>query len=105
MVAESALIGLGQAALIGLAAWRIASLFVHESGPGAIFARIRRLAGVPDEGEVTGLLPSLLSCVWCASVWTALGMWAAWELWRPELVIIIAAMSVAPIIERYLGRN
>jgi hypothetical protein len=93
-----------QTLLLGFAAWRLASMLVHEDGPGEAFLRLRNFAGVPDEGEVAGFFPSLLSCVWCASVWCVLGLWAVWELWRPEPVIIVAAMSAAPLFERYLGR-
>lgn len=94
-----------QVAIVGFAAWRVSSLLVHEDGPGDVFERLRQLVGVPSNGEVSGLLPSLLSCVWCVSIWTALGLWVVWEAWRPEPVVVLAAMSIAPFAERYLGRS
>lgn len=46
--------------ILGLANWRIASLFALEDGPFNIFERIRQLPGLQE----------LLSCLWCTSVWT-----------------------------------
>jgi hypothetical protein len=66
-----------------LAAWRVASLLVNEDGPGAIFARLRRWAGIgyvvqmDGQGQPTsmrvakGWLAEGLTCVWCVSVWAA----------------------------------
>jgi hypothetical protein len=87
--------------LIALAAWRVASMFVNEDGPLDIFRHIRdRL--IP-EGEITGFLPNLLSCVWCCSVWTAAAMYLVWEVW-PLPVIILAASTVAIAIDRVLTK-
>ena len=72
-------------ALTALAAWRLASLLVNEDGPGAVFARLRRWAGIgyvvrqnadgqPEAMRVSrGWLAEGLTCVWCVSVWTAAG--------------------------------
>ena len=69
--------------LTALAAWRVASLLVNEDGPGAMFARLRRWAGInyvvrqnaagqPEAMRVTrGWLAEGLTCVWCVSVWAA----------------------------------
>lgn len=69
--------------LTALAAWRLASLLVNEDGPGAMFARLRRWAGIgyvvrqnaegqPEAMRVTrGWLAEGLTCVWCVSVWAA----------------------------------
>lgn len=80
--------------LIGLATWRISSLLVNESGPSDIFGKIRRRLGVPEQGEVKGFFPSLLSCIWCLSTWIAPLFWVIWTYWAPEPVMIIAAMTV-----------
>jgi Protein of unknown function (DUF1360) len=92
---------LAEAVIIAFASWRLASLLVHEDGPGHVFARLRRFAGVPDAGEIEGVLPELFSCVWCMSVWTALAMFALWHVWRPEPVMVIAASAGAIAIERW----
>lgn len=89
--------------IVGLAGWRLASWFVQEDGPFEIFGRLRRLAGAEAEGEITGFLPSLLSCVWCASVWSTLAAWGFWEAGIEEVPIILAAMAVAVIANRAAG--
>lgn len=67
--------------VLGLAAWRLASMLVDEAGPFAVFARLRRRVGllpIPiKQGSVrvgrvaTTPLAELFACVWCMSVWTA----------------------------------
>lgn len=85
--------------IIGLAGWRVASLFVQEDGPWDVFERVRARAGL-GVGEVSGFWPSLLSCVWCASVWTTLAAWALWQVGIEEPVVVLAAMAAAVIANR-----
>ena len=82
-----------QAALIGLAGYRLAALLGEDAGPGDVLERGRRLLGVPAKGAVTGILPTLLTCLRCLTIWTVLAMWALWQL-SPEAVAVIAAMAV-----------
>ncbi len=93
-----------QAILIGLAAWRVASLFVNEDGPFGVFDKFRGLLGLNTTGEIKGFLPSLFSCVYCLTIWTALAMWGLWEL-EPIAVMVIAAMSVALTVERWMSNG
>lgn len=64
--------------VLGLACWRITSLFVSETGPFDVFLRIREAAGIGhDENDRPYMYPDtffaqLLSCVWCFSMWAAL---------------------------------
>lgn len=89
-----------QVVVCGLAGWRLASLLVIEDGPFDIFDRLRRAAGVPDGvGEIEGLLPGILTCVWCASVWTASAMWLAWHV-HPAIPGVVAAWAIAVVAER-----
>lgn len=90
-------------AIAGLAGWRLASLLVNEDGPGAVFARLRRAVGVPEQGEATGLA-AMLSCVWCTSVWTVAGAWAVWRV-APDVSGIVAAMAVAVATERWVNAD
>jgi hypothetical protein len=90
-----------QTVLVGLAAWRLASLFVNEDGPWAVFERVRRIAGVPADGEIDGVLPTLLTCMFCATVWTAAIMWAMWEFVSPWPVALAAAACIALAAERW----
>lgn len=89
--------------LIGLAGWRVASLFVQEDGPWAIFARIREAVGLlPGEAPPPGLrgfLCGLLGCVWCLSVWTVPAMDLVWQV-SPHAVGMGAAMAVAVWMQR-----
>ncbi len=79
--------------LIGLAAWRVAFLIVFEDGPFDSFGRLRRLVGVPLEGEISGFLPGVFSCVHCMSFWTVAGF-AGLYLLEPRAVIPFAAWGV-----------
>ena len=90
-------------AVVGLAAWRIASLLVNEAGPFDIFVRLRRWARVPDPMHPTDeprpFIGGVLSCVWCASIWLAAGLWVVWEN-EHQAVLWLAAASIPPVIDR-----
>lgn len=91
-----------QTVLIAFAAWRLASFIAVEEGPWGIFEHLRGLAGVPEKGDVKGMLPILITCVWCVSLWTAALLWGVWEYWRPEPVIVLAAAAGAIAVERWV---
>jgi len=69
---------LDQIIILSLATWRLASLLVQEDGPFDVFGKLRHAAGVRyDERSVaygTNPVAQALTCIWCASVWAALGM-------------------------------
>lgn len=88
--------------IVGLAAWRVASLLVHEDGPWSVFDRIRGRAGVYREGELSGPA-KLLSCVWCTSVWCVPPLWALHSA-APVAVAMLAAMAVAVVAETAVRR-
>lgn len=83
--------------IFSLASWRIANLFVWESGPFHIFIKIRERTGIIHDknGEPyqypNSFFANLLSCVWCSSVWVGFGWFLFWLL-LPE----IAAMCAIP---------
>lgn len=88
--------------IVGLAAWRLAHLLIGEDGPWSLLARFRHLLGVPERGEVTGLFPTLFTCPWCLTVWTAAAMWGLWQVhWA--IPGFVAATTVAMIPERWVG--
>lgn len=65
--------------ILALAVWRVSSLLTYERGPGRVFEHVRARVGIKhsDAGH-PNVWPStfwgeLLTCVWCASVWVALG--------------------------------
>ena len=64
--------------VFGLATWRISSLLVDEPGPFRMFIRLRELVGITHDADDNvemipgGLLPGILSCVWCCSMWVGI---------------------------------
>lgn len=93
-----------QAAIVGMATWRISNLFVKENGPWRIFEKLRTKSGhkelltggtlVPDTN-----LAQALDCVWCFSVWATVPIWFLYIL-SPDVVFILAAMSMAVLIDK-----
>lgn len=85
--------------IIGLATWRIASMLVHEKGPLNLFERMRTWVGIElmragDSPEYYKAVPDtflaqLLDCVWCCSVWVAMG-WTALYYFLPALAVWVA---------------
>jgi hypothetical protein len=88
--------------MAGLAGWRIASLMVSEDGPFSVFARVRAWAGVPNVGPQLPrpFVGGVLSCLWCASVWTSACAWLTWEYLAHWPVAMMAAAAVAIVAER-----
>ena len=86
--------------IYALATFRLASLLVHENGPAHVFDRIRQRLGVYDEGEQTSI-QELFSCVWCMSVWVAAALLVVKRCFFIHR--ILAASTVAIVIERYAG--
>lgn len=85
--------GLMDFLVLGLATWRLTSLLVKEDGPWDLFARFRSWAGVKfdarSEPYAATFLGSLLTCVWCTSVWVGSFLTLSWML--------------APLITRFLS--
>lgn len=94
---------LGAFLLLGFAGWRVAYLLVYEDGPFDLVARLRRLAGVPLQGEARGFLPGLFSCVFCMSLWTVAGLTAVYAL-EPWIVVPVAAWGLALLLQSLLDR-
>lgn len=87
-----------RALVVGLGGWRLAHMLVEEAGPYDVFERIRQRAGVVP-GEIEGFWGLLLACIYCTSVWTASGLWLAWEI-HPALAAIPAAWAIAVLPSR-----
>ena len=90
---------------VGLGGWRIASLLTQEVGPGQVFLRLRRMigirhddSGVPSEWPET-FQASLLSCIWCTSIWTTLFLWGIWQI-EPKAVLLLGAMGIALLTDK-----
>lgn len=90
-----------EAALIGLAAWRLAFLLVWEEGPFKVFESVRKVLGVYGEipeGRVASFLPQLLSCVHCMGFWMVLIAVGLWHV-EPWIVYGLAAWGVSSLAE------
>lgn len=88
--------------IVGLGAWRLGSLLVHEDGPWDVFERIRRFVGLRPGEEIEGMWAKLLACMWCCTPWVASGLWALSYV-RPILAALPAAWAVAILAERWQG--
>lgn len=102
---------IGDVLVIGLAAFRVASLLAHESGPFDVFLRLRSLAGVEhtETGEPFSwpetFFGKLLRCPWCLSPWTAALMAALWLAGGIGAVIVavLAAAAVVVIVAEHVA--
>lgn len=88
-----------------LATWRLSSLIVREDGPFYLFRKFRELFGIvhDDQGPIQWpdrFMPSLLTCVWCTSLWVAVG-WVVLGIFFQSTTIYIAspfALSAGAIL-------
>jgi hypothetical protein len=82
-----------------LVTWRMTHLFAIESGPGNIFANLRRAAG-------TGIVFELLSCFYCLSLWIAIPLALILATgWRLRLLLWPALSAGAILLERIASRS
>ena len=93
--------------LIGLAAWRVSALVSYERGPFDVFLRFRKRLGFAHDhnDEVVGypdtFLGKFIGCTWCLTPYAAVAFWAIWEYVSEPIVIIVAAATVAVVVERW----
>lgn len=99
--------------LIGLATWRLSFMLVGEDGPFWIFRRLREATGIThdEDGHILMVpertLPTLLSCVWCTSVWVAAGFTLAWYFIPGPVIALSTALGLSTLaigINRVMGR-
>jgi hypothetical protein len=74
--------------VLGLAVWRLSSLFVEEEGPFLLFTRLRYKVGAHLDSP-TGFWGHLLSCIWCFSIYLGL-FWGFLHAFRPILAFRLA---------------
>jgi hypothetical protein len=57
-------------------------MLINESGPFAVFRKIRSTVGVKrnTQGDIYGdtFLAQLFSCLWCMSIWVGIGVVSAY---------------------------
>ena len=87
---------------MALATWRVSSLLVFEEGPFLILSRIRNLAGVYydeySEPQGKNVVSRALLCVWCISLWVAIGFTVLYFYDLAFWVALPFALSAAAII-------
>lgn len=97
-----------------LAVWRIANLFVNESGPLHIFMKLREWAGIRhDDTGVPMEIPDnfsaqVLSCTWCFSIWVGFFLTAFWLIspeWSLKFAVPFAFSAGAVCIEIWRARK
>ena len=90
------MIDLVQLITLGLATWRISSMLVSERGPFDMFIKLRNKMGFvhDDAGHVIGRPDgNVLSCLWCTSIYVALGLH-----FLPIQISYVLAISTVAII-------
>lgn len=96
--------------ILALATWRLASLLAQEDGPGDIFARLRKAAGVrygPDNAPYgTNSLARGVLCIACNSVWfgaaLTLGYYVLGGPWL-WFCLPLALSAAAILVERHVS--
>jgi hypothetical protein len=86
-----------------LATWRLSSLLVNENGPWYLFRRLREYVGFkyyPDGDVLVRPDNHVLSCVWCCSIWIALGI-----PFCPRWIKRLLSLSAAAIVVEQLNGN
>ena len=95
--------------VLGLATWRVSSLFVAEEGLLGIFAKFRFFIGVKydslSQPVGTNFIADIFTCVWCASVWVGLFFAVLWFINADAAIILalpFALSAVAILIEEFV---
>lgn len=86
--------------ILSLATWRAAYFIVKDNGPFNFMGRIRTRW---TDGEHPGSFGELLTCIYCASIWTSLLMLAIWFTPVQPVVQIVAISGGALMLHRYTG--
>ena len=77
--------------VLALATWRLSYMLVMEAGPFDVFKRLR----------ASTKLGGLLECVFCMSVWVALGLYALWlDTQWPVIVLAVSGLGLG--FDRYI---
>ena len=79
--------------ILALACLRLAYMLVREDGPAHLFARIRART----------TFGGLLECVFCSSVWTAVGVLVVWLTPVRPIVYPLAISGLALMAAKYTG--
>ena len=81
--------------ILAAAAWRVAYLLTKESAPFNLMGRFRSWT----------TLGGMLTCIYCASIWTALLMLLLWLTPLQPLVYLFAISGAALMLASWTGAN
>jgi hypothetical protein len=105
-------ISLPDLAILGIAAWRLAFMFINERGPFSMLVWLRERAGIEHEDGVPVVYPDhslarLLQCIYCLSFWTAGLLFCIWLLggWSRIVVDLLAISGVAVMVHSLTHRE
>lgn len=79
--------------ILALATWYIAHVITRTDGPYAVFRKLRQ--AMPMGG--------LLTCINCAAIWIAVGLWVVWQTPIAALVLPFAVAGAGLMIGAYSG--
>lgn len=89
--------------LLALATWRLSWMLAYETGPGAVFERLRFMLGasppVCQQQITTGDITNVFCCIMCLSVWVALLMVVA-HVYAAPVVWVFALSGAAVLIQK-----
>lgn len=92
--------------ILALAATRLSQLLKDEYGLFGIFEKLRDLAGVDEdmEGGRVGeeaqpnQLAGVLSCIWCVSLWAAIGFVIAYYFFPVETIWVALPLALSEAV-------
>lgn len=102
--------------LIGMATWRIANMLsdTDQSGPWQILDKFRKRVGLQynqysEPYAKPGSLADMITCVYCNSIWIAIGFYILWNVNQTLTIIVstpLALSAVAIFLQEFInGRS
>lgn len=92
--------------LLALATWRLSWMLAYETGPGAVFDRLRFAVGASPSNciqqQTTDTISNIFCCIKCLSVWVAIALFAA-LVYAPVIVWVLAASACAVLIQKVVS--
>lgn len=79
-------------------------MFTREAGPFSVFERIKEFLIVGETNFIRNFFAGLYECMWCATVWLCLLAFCLYLL-EPWIVIVMAAMAIAVMVEEFIDRG
>jgi hypothetical protein len=89
--------------ILALATWRISRIVTREDGPFGVFSKWRAYAKARQDMGKALTLYGLLSCIYCLSVWVALGLLALHLFVTPYVSYVFAVSGLALMLRSYTG--